>query len=63
MEAWSLIAPIIAAHMQTGKEPDYDGLDNLDRAYVLAFVALTEYDRRKKEHGKERGTAPAEKER
>lgn len=56
MEAWSLIAPIIAAHMQTGREPDYDGLDSLDRAYVLAFGALTEYDRRKKKKDSSRYT-------
>lgn len=40
LEAWSIIAPILASHMM-----HYDGkLDVLDKAYVLAYGALKMYD-------------------
>ena len=40
MEAWSLIAPIIAPHGGTGEQH----FDALDEAYVLTFEALKRYD-------------------
>lgn len=40
MEAWNVIAPILAAHMNPNGR-----LDALDRSYVLAYAALREYDK------------------
>lgn len=52
-EAWSIIAPILAAHMQriphgeeTGK---YTGLNLLDEAYVITCGALQRFDKWKQE--------------
>lgn len=46
-EAWSIIAPILAAHMIPYKWK----LSSLDEAYVITFVALKEYDEREKKAG------------
>ena len=45
MEAWSIVAPILAAH--SPKIVDKDGryqLNALDEAYVLVYGALKEHD-------------------
>lgn len=51
-EAWSVIAPILAAHMNDISHYDkngvYTGLNALDEAYVLVFGALSEYDKKRK---------------
>lgn len=45
-EAWSIIAPLLAAHMN-----HYHGdIDDLDEAYVLTFGALNEFDKRRSEN-------------
>lgn len=45
LEAWGIVAPILAAHMR-----HYNGnLDALDEAYVLVFGALREYDEKREE--------------
>ena len=45
MQAWSIIAPLLAAHMN-----HYHGdLDDLDEAYVLTFGALKEHDERRED--------------
>ena len=52
-EAWSIIAPILAAHME--RIPHYDGTGNysglnlLDEAYVITCGALQRFDKWKKE--------------
>ena len=40
MEAWSLIAPIIATHGGTGEKH----FDVLDEAYVTTYMALKLFD-------------------
>ena len=46
-EAWSIVAPIIAAHSVV-----HDGLGLVDEAYVVVFTALKDYDeKREKEEG------------
>lgn len=51
-EAWGIIAPILAAHMNDISHHDkngvYTGLNALDEAYVLVFGALSEYDEKRK---------------
>lgn len=48
MEAWSLISPLIAAHM-TDYRKDKRTLDALDEAYVLTFGALRKLDKKEKD--------------
>lgn len=43
MEAWSIVAPILAAH--GGTNPD--GLDLFDEAYVMVYAALKYWDEHK----------------
>lgn len=43
MEAWSIVAPILAAH--GGTNPD--GLDCIDEAYVTVYGALKYWDEQK----------------
>ena len=40
LEAWSIVAPILAAHMNHFK----GSLDALDEAYVITFGALKKLD-------------------
>lgn len=40
MEAWSIVAPILASHMKLHQGE----LDPLDEAYVTVFGALRAYD-------------------
>ena len=55
-EAWSIIAPILAAH---SKAIPFEGeLNPLDQAYVLAFGALKEYDERRAGGGVDNGREP-----
>ncbi len=49
LEAWSIIAPIIAPHGGTGGR-----LNELDEAYVTTYRALKLLDETEKEHEKER---------
>ena len=44
-EAWSIVAPILAAHGGTNPK----GLDCIDEAYVTVYGALKLLDERKKE--------------
>lgn len=50
MEAWHLVAPLIAAHSvaQHTADGDYQ-LNVLDEAYIVVFGALKEHDERRKE--------------
>ena len=49
MEAWSVVAPILAAH-SIATSPAYDGkLNAIDEAYVIVFGALKELEERKKQ--------------
>ena len=53
MDAWHLIAPLIAAHSVS--EHNGNGryeLNALDEAYLVVFWALKEYDERRKEKSK-----------
>lgn len=45
MEAWSIVAPILAAHME--RIPRDGGLDALDEAYVIVFGALRKEQERR----------------
>ena len=48
MEAWSVVAPILAAHM--GRIPDdKGGLNPLDEAYVILWTALQKMDKEQNE--------------
>lgn len=53
MEAWSLVAPLIAAHSvaqhTANGSPE---LNVLDEAYIVVFGALKEHDERQKEEAK-----------
>ena len=53
MEAWSLVAPLIAAHSvaQHERNGSYQ-LNVLDEAYIVVFGALKEHDERRKHGGK-----------
>ena len=50
MEAWHLVAPLIAAHSVAQHRADgkYE-LNVLDEAYIVVFGALKEHDERTKE--------------
>lgn len=53
MEAWSLVAPLIAAHsVATHTANGSPSLNALDEAYILIFGALKEHDERRKQEGK-----------
>lgn len=46
-DAWSIIAPILAAHMERiphERDGQFTGLNLLDEAYVIACGALQRYD-------------------
>ena len=46
MEAWSIVAPILAAHIMGA---GYDGeLNPLDRAYMIVFEALKRLEEEQK---------------
>lgn len=48
MEAWSIVAPILAAHM--GRIPhDKGGLNPLDEAYVIVCGALQKMEKEQNE--------------
>lgn len=53
MEAWSLVAPLIAAHSvaQHERNGSYQ-LNVLDEAYIVVFGALKEHDERRKQEEK-----------
>ena len=53
MEAWSIVAPIISAHMNNIPQERGTGLNSLDEAYIMVFGALNEHDKRKKEEAKQ----------
>ncbi len=48
-EAWSLISPILAAHMLPYVEGGKHDLDLLDEAYIMTFGALLEHDKKEQE--------------
>lgn len=56
-EAWSVIAPILAAHSVYDPKSSKMGLNVIDQAYlnaidhayVIAYSALCEYDEKRKE--------------
>lgn len=53
MEAWSLVAPLIAAHsVATHTANGSPSLNALDEAYIVVFGALKEHDERRKQEGK-----------
>lgn len=50
MEAWSLVAPLIAAHsVATHTANGSPSLNALDEAYIVVFGALKEHDERRKQ--------------
>ena len=53
MEAWSLVAPLIAAHSvaQHERNGSYQ-LNVLDEAYIVVFGALKEHDEKRKQEGR-----------
>lgn len=54
MEAWSLVAPLIAAHsVAQHTVSNSQELNVLDEAYVIVFGALKEHDERRKQEGKD----------
>ena len=63
MEAWSLVAPLIAAHsVATHTENGSPSLNALDEAYIIVFGALKEHDEKvKEERKKSNGTAYRQK--
>lgn len=51
-EAWSIVSPILAAHMVPYSAGKRD-LDALDEAYIIVYGALKEHDeKRNQEDGK-----------
>ena len=51
LEAWNIVAPILAAHMERiphVKNGKYVGLNALDEAYVTVYGALSEHDEHRK---------------
>ena len=49
MEAWHLVAPLIAAHSAINHARTEDpALNPLDEAYIIIFAALKDFDERKK---------------
>ena len=55
MEAWHLVAPLIAAHSvaqhTASGSPE---LNVLDEAYIIVFGALKEHDEKRKQEAKEK---------
>lgn len=50
MEAWHLVAPLIAAHSVAQHQANGEyKLNVLDEAYIVIFGALKEHDKRKRE--------------
>ena len=49
LEAWAVIAPILAAHSVYDPKSKEVGLNEIDQAYVIAYAALNEYDEKRKE--------------
>ena len=50
MEAWSLVAPLIAAHsVATHTANGSPSLNALDEAYIVVFGALKDHDKKQKE--------------
>lgn len=49
MEAWAIVAPILAAHSVPYKTGGKQNLDALDEAYIIVYGALKEHDERQKE--------------
>lgn len=53
MEAWHLVAPLIAAHsVATHTANGSPALNALDEAYIVIFGALKEHDEKRKQEGK-----------
>jgi hypothetical protein len=51
-EAWSIISPILAAHMVPYSEGGKHDLDLLDEAYIMTLGALLEHDKNEKNRRK-----------
>lgn len=55
MEAWHLVAPLIAAHSVAQHERNGNpSLNLLDEAYIIVFGALKEHDEKEKEERKKK---------
>lgn len=55
MEAWHIVAPLIAAHSVAQHEKNGSpSLNLLDEAYIIVFGALKEHDERRKQEAKEK---------
>lgn len=52
MEAWSIVAPILAAHSVPYKTGGKQNLDALDEAYIIVYGALKEHDEKRKQEAK-----------
>jgi len=53
MEAWHLVAPLIAAHSVAQHERNGSpSLNLLDEAYIIIFGALKEHDEKRKKEEK-----------
>jgi len=53
MEAWHLVAPLIAAHsVATHTAKGSPELNALDEAYIIIFGALKEHDEKRKKEEK-----------
>lgn len=53
MEAWGLVAPLIAAHsVATHTANGSPSLNALDEAYIVIFGALKEHDEKSKQEEK-----------
>lgn len=44
-EAWSIVAPILAAHMTPYMDGGKNKLDALDEAYIMVYAALSALDK------------------
>lgn len=54
MEAWVIVAPILAAHSVPHKTGGKQNLDALDEAYIIVYGALKEHDEKVKQEAKEK---------
>ena len=55
MEAWYLVAPLIAAHSVAQHERNGSpSLNLLDEAYIIVYGALKEHDEKEKEERKKK---------
>lgn len=53
MEAWHIVAPLIAAHSVAQHERNVSpSLNLLDEAYIIVFGALKEHDEKVKQEAK-----------